>query len=305
MKKAIFVLLAACLVFAGAAGAQQAIYQIYELATTDLPDLYDGSLQDWEDVLPGTSLTQDDFAPLAVNDGAGINTADLAYRIYMAWNSADQRIYVCLERVDDVYVNTYEGGAPQDMWMHDGAEFMVDGDHSGGDYNGFSADVYGAEQAKLLTGYQAQQYVAVPESPDGMLLGSNTAASGWATNMPWAEAGGFAEGEAPTTSVVEGAFTAWDELNWQGPEYSKRSTLAADKVIGFQVSIMDWDYTSTEQRMTYHAFHTLSGLANTWRMADNFVGGELVGCSGGDCGATPEPTAVSSESWGRVKAALR
>lgn len=304
MRKVTFLLLAACLAIAGAAGAQQSIYQIYELATSDLPDLYDGSLTDWEDVLPGTSLTQDDFAPLAVNDGAGINTADLAYQMYMAWNSADQRLWVCIIRVDDVYVNTYEGGAPQDMWMHDGAEIMLDGDHSGGDYNNFDPAVVGGEEMKkLLTGFQAQQYVMVPESPDGMLIGSNTSASGWATNMPWAEAGGYAEGEAPTTSVVEAAMTAWDELNWQGPEFSKRSPLIADKIIGFQISIMDWDYTTEDLRGRYHAFHTLSGLANTWRMADNFVDGELVGCSGGDCGQAP--TAVSSESWGRIKAALR
>jgi len=302
MKKASALLLIACFALAGAAGAQQAVYQIYELATSDLPDLYDHSLQDWEDVLPGTSLTQDDFAPLAVADGAGINTADLAYRMYMAWNSADQRIYVCIERVDDVYVNTYEGGNPQDMWMDDGAEVMLDGDHSGGDYNGFSADVYGEEQAKLLTGYQAQQFVLVPESPDGLLIGSNTAASGWATNLPWAEAGGVASGQNPTTSIIEAAMTPWDELNWNGPEVSKRSPLYANKIIGFQISIMDWDYTDAEKRMTYHAFHTLSGLANTWRMADNFVGGQLVPCTGGDCG---QASAVSAESWGRVKAALR
>jgi len=303
MKKASVLLLMACLAFAGAVGAQQAIYPIYELATSDLPDLYDQSLQDWEDVLPGTSLTQDDFAPLAVNDGAGINTADLAYRVFMAWNSADQRIYFAIERVDDVYVNTYEGGNPANMWMDDGAEFMLDGDHSGGDYNGFSPDVYGEEQAKLLVGYQAQQYTMCPESPDGQILGNNTSASSWVCTLPWAEGSGYAYGQNPTTSIIETAFTAWDELNWNGPEVSKRSALYGNKVIGFQVSIMDWDYTTEDKRMTYHAFHTLSGLANTWRMADNFVGGQLVPCTGGDCGTTA--SAVSAESWGRVKASLR
>lgn len=301
MKKHSILLLA--LVFAvsmaGLAGAQ--VYPIYELPTTELPDLYDGSLQDWEDVLPGTSLTHDDFAPLAVADGAGIDPADLAYRMYMAWNSADQRIYMCIERVDDVYINPYEGGAPMNMWTSDGAEIMLDGDHSGGDYNGFSVDEYGEEMAKLLTGFQAQQLVMVPESPDGLLIGSNTAAAGWCTNMPWAEAGGFAEGEAPTTSVMEGAMTAWDELNWNGPQVSVRSTLEAGRIIGFQISIMDWDVIGT-----YHAFHTLSGLANTWRMADNFVGGELVGCDYDDCGAAPDIiSAVQAESWGRIKASLR
>jgi len=302
MKKLSILLLA--LTFALCMGSMVVaqVYPIYELPTTDLPDLYDHSLQDWEDVLPGTSLTQDDFAPLAVADGAGIDPADLAYRIFMAWNSTDQRVYLAIERVDDVYINPYEGGNPPDMWMSDGAEVMLDGDHSGGDYNGFSVDEYGEEQAKLLTGYQAQQYVMVPESPDGLLIGSNTAASGWVTNLPWAECGGYVEGEAPTTSVMEGAMTAWDQLDWHGPEYSVRSTLEADRIIGFQISIMDWDVVGT-----YHGFHTLSGLANTWRMADNFVSGQLIGCDYDDCGAaaTPITTAVQAESWGRIKASLR
>jgi hypothetical protein len=284
-------------------GAQDvAIFPIYEISTDDLPDLQDGTLEDWEDVLPGTSLTHDDFAPLAVADGAGIDPADLAYRTFMAWHSATQTLYICLERVDDVYINTYAGGAPQDMWMNDIIEFMVDGDHSGGSYNNFSVDEVGEEQAKLLAGYQAQQYTLIPESPDGITRGSNTSASGWVTNLPWADGGGFAEGEAPTTSVMEGYFTAWDALNWQGPELSTRSTLEEGRIIGFQLSVPDWDVVGT-----YHAFHTLSGLANTWREADNFVQGELIGCDYGDCGSAPIPidTAVESESWGRIKASLQ
>ncbi|MEW6753911.1 MAG: T9SS type A sorting domain-containing protein [Candidatus Latescibacterota bacterium] len=275
-----------------------AVYPIYELPTADLPDLYDGSLGDWEDALPGTSLTQDDFAPLAVEDGAGINPADLAYRMYMAWNSANQRIYVCIERVDDVYVNTYQGGDPTMMWQHDGAEIMLDGDHSGGDYNGFDPDIFGQEQVKLLTGYQAQQYVVVPQSPDGVLIGTIASASGWAGSPPWAQAGGSVTGQAPTTFVVEAAMTAWDELNWEGPDLSRRSVLVAGKIIGFQISIPDWDYTTEDLRFRYHAFHTLSGMPNTWRMADNFVDGELVGCTGGDCGSLPVEVWVVAPNGG-------
>jgi hypothetical protein len=305
MKKLAILLLALSMTvgLCGLVSAQAvAIFPVYEISTDDLPDLQDGTLSDWEDVLPGTSLTHDDFLPLAVADGAGIDPADLAYRTFMAWHSATQTIYICLERVDDVYINTYAGGAPQDMWMNDIVEFMVDGDHSGGSYNNFSVDEVGEEQAKMLAGYQAQQYTLIPESPDGITRGSNTSASGWVTNLPWADGGGFAEGEAPTTSVMEGYFTAWDALNWQGPELSTRSTLEEGRIIGFQLSVPDWDVVGT-----YHAFHTLSGLASTWREADNFVQGELIGCDYGDCGSAPIPidTAVESESWGRIKASLQ
>jgi hypothetical protein len=195
---------------------------------------------------------------------------------------------------------------------------MVDGDHSGGDYNGFAVADYGEELVKVLTGYQAQQYSMVPETPDGMWVGSNTAAAGWVTDLPWADGYGSASSGPPTTTIMEGYFTPWDALDWRGPDVSTRSTLAEGRVIGFQISIPDWDVVGT-----LHAFHTISGLANTWRMADNFVDGELIGCDRYDCGTSELPlicpgcgpsrawpeycgnSAVQSDSWGRIKASLR
>jgi len=303
MKKSLVLMLAGLFVvaYSGIAVAHigTVIYPIYELATADLPDLHDGTLQDWEDVLPGASLDQNSFAPLNVGDGAGINPADLAYRVFFAWNAADQRIYMAIERVDDVYINTYAGGDLVNLWQFDSIEFMTDGDHSGGAYNGFSTDEYSAEEIKVLTNYQAQQYVAIAEAPDNRLLGYQGAGQGWVPLPPWADAGGFAFGESPNTSVIEMAVTAWDQLNWQGPEQSKASVLFADKIIGFQISVPDFDTAAG----AYHGFHTLSGQPNTWRLAENFVDGQLVPCTGGDCGAGP--TAVQSDSWARVKASFK
>lgn len=277
------------------------VFPLYEIPTGDLPDLHDGTLEDWEDVLPGTSLDHNDFAPLNVSDGAGINPEDLAYRAFMAWHSASQTLLLAIERVDDVYVNTYEGGDLTGLWRFDSIEFMVDGDHTGGAYNAFSADEYTEDERKLLTNFQAQQYVAIAESPDGRTLGYQGSGQGWVTLPPWADAGGFASGESPNTSVIELQVTAWDELNWQGPELSRRSNLVAGGIIGFQISVPDFD----TEAGAYHGFHTLSGQPNTWRLAENFVDGELVGCDIGDCGSAPRPTAVAENSWGRIKAGLR
>ena len=117
MKRISAFLLAGCLVVAlsddTSAHVGATVYPIFELSTADLPDLQDGSLEDWEDVLGEPSLTHDDFGPRAVGDGAGIDPADLAYRIFLGWNSADQRIYMGLERIDNIYLNWYAGGAPQ------------------------------------------------------------------------------------------------------------------------------------------------------------------------------------------------
>ena len=48
---------------AGAASAHvgDIVYPIYELPTSDLPDLHDGTLDDWEEVLPSASLDHNDF----------------------------------------------------------------------------------------------------------------------------------------------------------------------------------------------------------------------------------------------------
>jgi len=304
MKKSLVVMLAAGLVVAlcGAVSAHigTAIYPLYELPTADLPDLRDGTLEDWEDVLPGASLDHNAFAPLNVSDGAGINPADLAYRAFFAWHSAGQHLFMAIERVDDVYVNTYEGGDLAGLWRFDSIEFMVDGDHTGGAYNGFPAEEYTAEEIKLLSNYQAQQYVAVAESPDGRSLGYQGQGQGWVPLPPYADGGGFSAGEAPNISVIEIYVTPWDELNWQGPELSKRSELTAGKIIGFQISVPDFD----TEAGAYHGFHTLSGQPDTWRLAENFVDGELIPCTTGDCGAAAVPTAVKADSWGRIKASF-
>jgi hypothetical protein len=283
-------------------------FPIFELSTDELPDIHDGSLDDWEEVLPSFSLNQDQFAPLNVNDGAGIDTADLAYRVFMAWHSAGNHLYVAIERVDDVYVNTYEGGDLGNVWQHDSIEFMVDGDHTGGKYNRYlEEDGFGTEEAKLLSGFQAQQYFAIAVSPDNNTLGYGGAAT-WAVAPPFSNAGGFTDNqESPNTSVIEMFITPWDELDWRGPERSRRTELIAGKILGFQVSIPDFDAGcfACDDLFLFHGYHTLSGQPLTWREADNFVDGELIACTTGDCGSASSPvTAVESNSWGRIKASF-
>lgn len=301
MRRATLLWSAAVLGWTTCAVADSPIFPIYEIPTPALPDVHDGSLDDWEAVVPGPSLTHNDFRPLAVQDGAGIDPADLAYRCFLGWHGGTQTIWIGVERVDDVYINTYPGGEPGNMWMHDGIEFMVDGDHSGGEYNGcLTNDACSEEEALLLAGYQAQQYTLIPESPDGTPISANASASGWVTHAPWSDAGGASWGGGPTITVTEGFVTPWDALDWHGPEVSTPSTLEAGRIIGFQISMPDFDVVGT-----YHAFHTIAGLANTWRMADNFVDGELIGCDEEGCSGGPVDSGVHPESWGRIKASLQ
>ena len=114
-------------VLVGAASAHlgDIVYPIYELPTSDLPDLHDGTLEDWEEVRPNTSLDHNSFGDLCCGAG-GIDLSDLAWRVFLAWHHRTQRIYMGVERIDDVYIGPPDEGG-------DGvAQLGIDGDHSGG-----------------------------------------------------------------------------------------------------------------------------------------------------------------------------
>ena len=63
--------------------------------------------------------------------------------------------------------------------------------------------------------------------------------------------------------------------------------------MSFQISVPDFDTEPSD----YKAFHTLTGQAATWRYAERFADGRLVGAGG-------EVTAVENDSWGRIKASF-
>jgi len=286
------------------------MHPIYELPTADLPDLHDGTLADWEAVLPGASVTHDDFVAWSdVGDGAPVDPGDLAYQVFLAWHGSSQRVYAAIERVDDVYVNDYEGGGSANVWRHDGFELMVDGDHSGGEYQGFMNSDLTSEELRLAAQSQAQHYSAVPEAADGHLLalfelsGPHTAAERMPLTLPpYADAGGFVLAGSPSISGIEMYVTPFDALNVVNPGESRPSALYAEKIIGFHIAIPDFDTEPSK----YHGFYTLSGEPATWRYAERFVDGVLLPCEGGDCGTVrPPESAVHTDSWGRIKASLR
>jgi hypothetical protein len=301
MKRALSALLAAgLLTFATSASAHigDQVYLIFEIPTADAADLDfdDLSIEDWEDVVGDPSVTAADMYPdPGVGEGAGYDPADMDYRIWIGWNGDSNTLWGAMERTDNVFVNEYAGGALGDLWRHDGSfEFMLDGDHTGGDYTGSADENWTEEEAKLNNNRFAQQYVGISDAPDGRHIGYQGAGADWVTIPPYADAGGGTVGDSPAVSVIEFYVTPFDDCIWNSAADSKASTLAAGKVIGFQLSIPDFDTAPA----AYRAFHTLSGQASTWRFAERFSDGQLVGADGS------APTAVEAQSWGRIKATL-
>lgn len=275
------------------------VYPIYELPTSELPDLHDGSLEDWDAVLPNASLTHNDFRFWHGLAGA-IDPADLAVRAFLAWHYESQRVYVAIERLDDVLL-------PSGTCCDAGTQFAVDGDHSGGQY-WFHGDAYTETELRQRNFSQAQSYTAYPENLyDGRLLLTDQLLT-WMTQPPWGDCGGWQIGESPNLSGVEFFVTPWDGLVYDDPGRSRRSVLEPGRIIGFQLIASDGDEPNRASGSYTLAVPTVEGFEgggdfSHTMFAENFVDGELVPCHYADCSGAS--TSVRPSSWARIKAGLR
>jgi len=297
MRKSLVGLIAIGLVCGLTSGASahigEDVYLLFEYSAADLADidLSDGSIEDWEDVIGEPAfLPTDMYADPTVGDGAQYDPADLDYRIWLGYNGASGHMWFAMERVDNVYFGReYDGSSP---WNYEAIECMLDGDHTGGDYTGSANPDWTAEEQTLNNNRHAQQYIAVADDPSGRHVFYLGAGAEWVNDVPYADGGGISIGDGPTESVIEFYCTPFDDLIWDSPADSKATPLTDGKIIGFQISCPDTDQGPGQDR----AFHTISGQAATWRYAERFVDGRLVGAGGA--------TAVEDNSWGRIKASL-
>jgi len=300
MKRVIFIILILALSVNAHIGDR--LFLIPEIPDESLDELNvrNESLEDWEDVGLYPVLTPPDFfSDPTVGDGAPYDPSDLDYQVWLGWNGSTNRLYFAMERIDDVFVNEYEGGKPNlgDTWRHDGSlEFFVDGDHSGGDYSR-SADKDWTDEEKLLAHNRtAQQFLGIADAPDGRHIGYQGAGNEWYTVPPYADGGGGTTGDAPAVSVIEFYVTPGDDIIWNSEADSKFSELFPGKIIGFEIAIPDFDTKPAK----YRAFHMLESYypgRHTWRYSDHFVDGRLVGAQ--------EETPVEAISWARIKASFR
>lgn len=276
---------------AGTAHVGQVIYPIYELPSSDLPVFHDGSFEDWEQALPNASLTHEDFA---FTDGTRVGADDFAFRVFLAWHTTSQTIFMGIEMLDDIYLPPKEGGIGNG-WVR----FAIDGDHTGGEYL-FPPGPDTSEQESIRTSMaQAQYYAARPEALyDGLL--SFLPDYYWIAEPPWGDVAGFQYGDAPNLSGIELRVTPWDKLDWLDPEASQRSQLEPGKIVGFGLEIADADEPNKPS-----GIYTLDGSGlGAVLSADLLVDGELLPCFVGDCSGRAA-SVVKPNAWALIKAGLR
>ena len=292
--------------FLSVANAQPAdrIYPVVELTDRDVAeiDVTDGSVEDWEYIAGEPTLTPLDFAQTF---GDSYDPSDMDFRIWLGWHDATDRIFFAMERVDDVYVNEFDREDENEvMVFHDSSvEFAVDGDHSGG-------AVFPEERSEnsWQDAWQAQVFDALGEVFDGgsqidLVPHSYHLSPAWFSQPPFAHGGGAVVGGSPIFSVTEFNVTPFDRFEpTTDPEDSDVSDLFGGKVIGFNIRIPDVDdqpgVETIHQLAVPPSYESFSDLLRM--SADYFADGVLVTPDG----LSSDNSAVESNSWARIKAAI-
>ena len=281
------------------------VYFFHELRDEDLDhiDLTDGSVEDWLEVVGEPSLTASDF----YWEDHRYDPSDMDFRIWLAWNQSTSTLWIAMQRIDDLYFNLYDGEEPWKMhWWDSSIRFMVDGDHSGGQYSyyrGFNCDECTAEEV-LEDNRQAQKWVAIAETPNGEHLFHYTAAGEWADREPYAAAGGGVVGQSPVTTVTEFKVTPFDDFIYDDEEASEASRLHPGAIIGFEIRTSENDDTRYGDGAGHQQPQSLCGRTDALVLADLFVDGLLVG-AGEDPSRYDDVSAVEPSSWARIKASFK
>ena len=279
------------------------IFPIMQLTDRDVAeiDVTDGSVEDWENIVGEPTLTPLDFAQTF---GDSYDPSDMDFRIWLGWHDATDRIFFAMERVDDVYVNEFdrEDENLRIMIFHDSSvSFAVDGDHSGG------AQVSEESSEDWLQDVrQAQVFHALGEVFDGgsqvqLSPHSHHVSDAWFSQPPFAHGGGAVVGGSPIFSVTEFYVTPFDRFVSTGPEDSDVSDLFGGKIIGFNIEIWDVDDRSQQTIHLLAAPPSNEFYTSQLRMsADDFADGVLITPDG----LSSDNSAVESDSWARIKAAI-
>ena len=295
------------------------VFPFYEIPDVTAIDMTDGSIEDWEELFGEPTLTSLDFTGFTSYQGSGesmdYNPSDLDFRIWLGWNGASDRIYVGAICIDDVYIgeeerssNYYERGG------EDHLSIEIDGDHDGS--TAWSDDfVYDRQSDDSgLVDQNAQRYNAVPRRHqtshvglaylDSWFGGGET----WWGYPPYGEGSGSVAGENPVVWVTEFYVTPFDRLLRKEPETSVVSDLGAGQIVGFRMTVGDFDEPGTHGPGSNFAgkpyvlgdYFGMTAYDFAVSEGDLLMDGILLPAGGIDNG----DSAVKPASWARIKASF-
>ncbi len=247
----------------------------------------DGDLSEWDNVPPVYWVTQDDLIE-TVRGFNNPDASDLAVRIIIGWSPVTNKIYLIEDKYDDVSLAQI-GGADETL------EISIDADHSGNQqFYDVNTSLFDSERTNRFNGASSQYYHYRLHRDDSMFLWS---AASWAGLPPYSDIGWsfYGEEHGPGELAVEEVFTPFDDLNFEGVDFSAIHTLKEGAVIGVGFAVRDDDDSRTTG---YDGYWTNSGVTEFYFREDAMVDYLLARFDRSIW--VPIPV-ISNDSWGRIK----
>jgi len=262
----------------------------------------DGDLSDWDMVPEFYHIDLgEDFYETVRGIGTDLDFSDINIKNIVGWNEETNRVYSMSSVIDDVLHNKRE--TPSGHNWDDDVNFLIDADHSGGDLNA-GHDLEDDHERLQLEYSTGQLYTALVPPIDGwwLFMYHHDTEFAWLTdgkNTPspeYLEAGWSRTGESggPGTYTYEFKVTPWEFLDYQGVGGSTEVDLEVGKIIHIGYVFKDYDTDDS-----YEGSYDFPPVHDVWKNASLMGDFELAPVD-----ADMFPTAVETDSWGRIKASF-
>ena len=255
------------------------MYYAVQLPDGHLPVL-DGDLSDWDIVPEPYVMRTEDLYDLYSGmgkEGGGVNLRDFAVRVIVGWNDTTNRLYFMAEVFDDMHVVV--PGPTKTSWFGDGWHFVIDADHSGGRWSFGDLLHYGAiseEENKRLSGSHASSYGLVEPPVQGLEFVSASYSTWMEERGEFFDVGWSSTGDpfGESTYYYELFIYPFDDLNWVGPEVSKRHDLKEGEIIGLRYSFADSDHGTDPHDghpVPEAGWGTAQSVLDVWDLGDFYL----------------------------------
>ena len=168
---------------------EEALYPVFQFPDDLLP-VMDGDLSDW-DIVPESYWTDTyDLMETVRGLGTDFDVEDLSVLTAVGWNNTQNRLYFVVKGHDDIVNMEHEGYAAVhggDIW-----EIVVDADHSGGIYNGFSKTDQALEDRYMSSHAQNYHILFPPQTEDWTVWLWGKAQ--WTCSLPYSQVGWALDG---------------------------------------------------------------------------------------------------------------
>jgi hypothetical protein len=254
----------------------------------------DGDISEWDNVPSIFWVTHDDLVETVTGTQGDPDPSNLAERVIFGWSPTTNLLYFMEERFDDFFYGTLDNN-------YDTVEVTLDFDHSG-DAQFFNVGDIGLDEERY-TGALAQNYRYQLQNENDMWLWGSPA---WAGEEPYSGAKWSFEGDingGAGTLSMEMWFTPFDDLPTNAESADDERilwhTLEEGAIMGVGFAVQDDDNGAEG---TYNGYWTNGGDTELYFKATAMVDyvllpyDESIWVAGEDA-----PTAVESDSWGRIK----